>query len=238
MKWISGVRGKTDMAKYWAVVSETDGATDEAVPMRRGFAYWKLGSALFEARKFEDAARCSHLAAFTLARIPSVAIIGLHARAGEGRSLVMLGRYDEALAPLDDAVQGVPKLPGLLELTRPELRGTRMLDTLAKAAVLKVHALEQLGRTDDADTTAQFVIEEFGSGATPTQRFAVTKALIDRARYARQRGDLDRALAAIDAAIAQSSANTDDRAIERVHSAALDAQRILISEAERTDPLG
>ena len=62
--------------------------------------------------------------------------------------------------------------------------------------------LEQLGRLAEASRASSLLIEEVGSGATPTQRFYVAGVYVLQAKTAEAQGRFTDALRALDAAVA------------------------------------
>jgi tetratricopeptide (TPR) repeat protein len=232
---ISDVRRKLEATKYQVAIDETTGATDDESLTRRGLAYWKLSETHSKRREFEAAARYSRQAALTCAEVPSLRAIGVHALARQGGALVLLERYDEALVPLDEVVECLPIAPHLLDTLVPELRSLKLLDAVAKAAGLRVYALQQLGRMDEADAAAEFAINAFQSGETAPQRLTAADALVVRARYAHQRGDLDRALASIDEAITRTGKDAEFPGFSQVRSVALAERGKILQGTGSTD---
>ena len=117
-------------------------------------------------------------------------------------ALYTVKRWNESLAVLDGLISDMRKLEaaGLGHVFQSEDRPDEIPTIYWTRAV----CLDELGRRTEARDAIGDLIEQIGSGATPTQRAYLGDAYVLQARIAESQGQHAQASAAVDAALRHS----------------------------------
>ena len=199
-----------------AILRADSGAQDERSVKERGLALWRLGEGLYGLGRLEEAADRLAEAAEMLSRLsPGRAA---HAYGRQANALLQLGRYEEALRVADHLLEFGAQIP--VELAR---------ELLPAQSLLRVTALENLGRSDEAYVAAGELAAERRLEAMRADRLLV-RVLVAQAGIARSLGRPDLAHAALDEAIECCDGADEPRLLKELAQAMV--KRALLFEEE------
>ncbi len=145
-------------------------------------------------------------------------------RIRRGFSLFRVRRLDEALEIFDRLVADQKKLKAAELDVFPR---DRWPDELPALYWSRAMCLNALGRLLEARDALPDLIEEIGSGTTPTQREYLGGAYILQAKVAESEGDYEQALRALDAVLAHCG-RYDEEWVDRLRQPAERQKKILV----------
>jgi tetratricopeptide (TPR) repeat protein len=167
-------------------------ANGRPAALRRATALFELGAVLQELGRTEEALSSWRERVEILERLPGAASAVAATRVIIARVLSDLMRYDEALM-VTDSVMKPDAAAGVIDLAL-DLYGMRL------------RALVKLRRWSEAETEAATVIDRIGEERSGDARVRLSQAHWTRSKAARERGEPERAVPAIDAAVSVARA--------------------------------
>ncbi len=178
----------------------------------------------FQAHRYEEAA--ASFAAVEAECPPALTTFWVMAKTRRAGALFAMRRWGDALALLDELTADKESLA--------KIDRQRFPDEVATIYSTRAGCLEMLERWSEARKCVADLIEEVGSGITPTQRFYVADAYLLQAKAAVARRAFSTAFKAIDAALAQC-ASVDDPEIAKVRRQAEELQQSLQARVRTAD---
>jgi tetratricopeptide (TPR) repeat protein len=201
----------------------------QAAAQARGTELFDIAQVHFRARKFEKAAEAFAAAEAEIKGVPALRIWEWRFQIRRAASLRQLKRMDEALAILDKLVADQKKLKAANLHPFPRDKWPDELPTMYWS---RLSCLYELGRLAEARDAIPDLIEEMGSGSTPTQRHYLGSAYFLQASVAQSEGDYDQALRAIDAVLAHCGRHDEEWA-EPLRRIAAKRRKSVVAMAEQ-----